>query len=751
MKRLLTGLVLALAAATLMAQAKPASAAPAANQKLVLEFVNGSDLTVTSPDGSQAKLNIGIFEGDPIPPGATIATGPSTTAELKLTPNGSIIKLAKTTTFKVASLATTSTDKNAFELAAGKVRAIAAKGGNYEVKTQTAVCGVRGTDFAVVNEGGKSLLMVAKGLVAMQKVDAAGSILGELAVGAGQAADALASVFQAVAFDPAQFEEAFGDLGFEALDAAAVEQAEAAPAEQPAETAAETAAPVETTTVTEPTTAAEAASTIGEGLASMDKSEVESGLMKWLREVLGMEIGSVTIDGTTYSKAVIQPTINLGKFKLGLYLPVIYTSDLFNPEDWYKPEGNNEWSFGTQKDEAGLMLWQTAPVDAALDAAKDLALKIRFLEIGRQLEDPFFLKVGNLKTLTVGHGLIMRNYANDGDFPAVRRIGLNIGVDAKVAGFEALVDDLPIPEIYGGRIYFRPIGPVAIGLSGVVDTNPDADLSSAQSAAAGNPMFVSAGLDLDLPIITSELLALRFFADAAATIPWLQDPVGSRKAGAQIDFLYADGDVRNWGAAAGLITRIAMIDFRLEYRYFTGIFKPSFYDGTYDRKRSEYVLEYASYLDDATFPSTPTVMGVYGEGGFSFLKDKLSLDLGYFWPWSPELGADIDAQIAAADDSFVAELVVKKGLIPIIDVAGSIKYLKRGLVGDLVNKSFSFIDENTVFAGELVVPVPKTPMLDIALVVGTSAQRNDAGELVLDAAGKPTMSPTFSLETRLHF
>lgn len=93
MKRILFGISILLALPILaVAQAKPA-----AGQKLILEYVDGTELTVTTADKAVSKLGVGIVEGDAVPVGATIATGPATSAELKISPNGTIIKLAKST------------------------------------------------------------------------------------------------------------------------------------------------------------------------------------------------------------------------------------------------------------------------------------------------------------------------------------------------------------------------------------------------------------------------------------------------------------------------------------------------------------------------------------------------------------------------------------------------------------------------------------------------------------------------------
>ena len=721
MKRMLSVLAVVLCLPLLAgAQAKGAQA-----QRLVLEFVDGADFSVVTADKSLMKLGSGIVEGDFVPVGATITTGPSTSAELKLTPNGTIIRLAKSTTFTVAGLAATSQDKNAFALAAGKVRAVAAKGGQYEMRSQTAVCGVRGTDFAfAVEPGAKALLMVSKGLVAFQKLDDAGSLLGEIPVGAGEAADAFGAAFASFKFSAEQFAEAYGDLAFQKLKELDVPSGEPV-AEAPKE--------------------GEGGKPEGEAAAAKE----EGPFVKWLREALGMEIGSVTINESTYAKAVIQPEIKLGKVKLGLYLPIIYSSNLFDPDDWYKPNGNSEWDFGTG------VGWSDDPLAAGADALSDLALKIKYFEYGRQLEDPFFVKVGNLKGLTLGHGLIMRNYANDTEFPSVRRVGFNLGIDGGSAGFEAIVNDLAEPEIFGTRLFFRPVPDfkLALGFSAVADLNPVASLSDPN--LVGDPIMLGTGVDLDLPIISSDLMSLRFFADAATTIPYLRETTtGGGESGFRYDVLYDGGKFKNWGAASGLMGRVLFLDWRLEYRYFTGLFRSSYFDSTYDRKRAEYALAYQPYLDGASISDAPTVMGVYGEGGFSLLKDKLSFGFGYFWPWSPDADSFED-QLVKSNDELHARLAVKKGLVPVVDLSGAIFYDRRGLAKAIAEGSFRLFDESTVFGGELVMPVPKTPNLDLAILFATVPVRESDGSIRWKdsnpAAGIPEVKPSISIETRLHF
>ncbi len=147
-------------------------------------------------------------------------------------------------------------------------------------------------------------------------------------------------------------------------------------------------------------------------------------------------------------------------------------------------------------------------------------------------------------------------------------------------------------------------------------------------------------------------------------------------------------------------------------------------------------------------------MGVYGEGGFKFLNEKLTFTMGYMMPWS--LDSDADMDLVRSSDEFHAKLAIKKGLIPFIDVAGSISYDRRGLSQAIADGNFKFLDENTLFGGEILVPVPKTPNLDLALLFQTMPVLDSKGAIkyanASDAAkGIPEMKPSISIETRFHF
>jgi hypothetical protein len=494
-----------------------------------------------------------------------------------------------------------------------------------------------------------------------------------------------------------------------------------------------------------------------QALPAQAEKGIASGFVKWFQDNMGLEIGSVTIGGVGYSKAVLAPEVRIGRLKMGLYFPVIYKDDLFNPATWYRPGGNNEWNFGAD-------YWATDIPKAALDLVSDVVLKFKYLEYGRQLEDPFFFKVGNLHDLTVGHGLIMRGYRNDTDFPGIRRTGVNLGLEVKPIGLELLASDLPVPEIVGARLYFMPFkkSRLAFGVSAVADLAAAKELEgqAGWDAAVGNVVLGGAGVDVDVPIVPrSALLGLRAYAGAAVNTAFVTADFTSPLAGGKtitsqdtMDILW-NGLPRNWGAAAGLAGNVAFIDWRLEYRYYTGVFRSSFFDSTYERSRSQLVQKYMTYLDDPTSLSdAATVMGVYGEAGFSILKEKLTLVAGYMWPWSLSSGGPA---LLNAEDELHLALVIKKGLIPVVDLHGAIYYDKWGLVSSIADGSFEFFDSRTALAGEVVFPVPGSPNLGVAAIFKAIVARNADGSVIYvdpsDISKGVKIIPAITIETRISF
>lgn len=731
----------------------PVSLAAQTEPTAVLEYFEDpyGDMIITDDTGTP----LDYFDlGEELPPGFSISTGGGF-AEIRLHPNGTILKLAEDTDFAITNLqGYRGSPSNEFSLLAGKMRTIAAKTSGinyYNVRTPSAVMGVRGTDF--INEVGAEAanLFVREGSV--EVIPFSGSAV--LAT-ANQSVNTLARTLQAVDLPLEQINSLFQSMSFKGISPADVpghtplppgeEETVAEVEEAPAEDSQVEAAPA-------PTVSPEEMTAAQEGEDQGDREPSDSKLASVLRDVFGMEIGTTTIDGNTYSKVILQPTIDAGKLRLGLYLPIIYTDNMFDSSQWYKPEGNDEWSFGTDQD--GNLQY------VMLDVLKDTMLKIKFLEYGAQGWDPFYVKVGNLNNMSIGHGAIMNNYANDTDFPAIRKVGLNAGFDFGLPGLELVGDNLADPSIVGGRIYFNPLksyDPFQIGFTGIADLFPARDTLIPEHY--GDPWLLAFGMDMELFKISRDNFRLMLFADASSMMPVFREPTGTfyyedgssfsiTEAGAASDIWLNNGSLRNYGIVAGLRGNVLNFNWALEYRFSTGIYKPTLFNALYDRNKIEYLTEMIYYLDQITNDSeaaTDVVMGIYGEGGVTFME-KVALTMGYYWPWEIT-----DGSVSfAGDDKFTLKLALLDSLIPRFPIKGSISYERTKFVDTFRSGSdLKLFDANTVVYGELVYPI--APTLDIVVGASTTILTDvDGNTIYSDDGVTPEVAPVINIETRIHF
>jgi hypothetical protein len=764
-------------AALILAIALPGAFAQSKDVKAVyIDADNPAEAFIYLASGRRSFVN---WDYDYLIPAGTKIETKNSTIELKLKDNGSILKIGKNTVFSLTNDPKSGADVT-MSLSSGRVRMVAAKGTSttYSLKTPSTACGVRGTDFGADYDEATGIdnAYVLEGAIDYFKLDSDGNLGQFLSLTKGFMASAAqgfaafeipADFFQGLQEAMSFFAASISEVpGYRPEDIAAEPSPEPSPSPEPVAEASPEPTPAPSPSMASgaggaevsPDAASPEAGTADAGTGGQKTPGPLDPVFDWLRETMGMQIGSITLEGKTYATALLQPNLAFGKFKLGLYLPIIYEGDLFDPNRWYRPAGNDEWSFGF--DYFATDVWKGVG-----DFLSDLMLKIRYVEYGTQLVDPFYLKVGNLNSMTIGHGVIMQNYANDYDFPAIRRVGLNFGLDFGGFGFEAVANDLSDPEVLGTRIYVRPLQgfPLAFGLSAIADLFPSQGLSSTANAADyGDPALIGVGVDMDLPIVTSDFLSLRLFADAAGMVPYVRTTytVGASTVteGLKYEVLW-DGQnnaPRNFGAVGGLMGNVLLINYRLDFRYFTGMFKPSIFNSVYDRSRGAIVTEYRDFLANlaSATDQKPYVMGIYGSADFSLMDGKIDFGAAYMWPWNPEVNmADLNVRDLLLNEDFLhMELALKKGIIPNFGIAGSVYYDRKGLAKSIVRstegEAFRLIDESTILKGELSVPI--APMLDLAIVVGSAASYAENGQLRY-YDGKPLIVPTISMETRFHF
>ena len=163
-------------------------------------------------------------------------------------------------------------------------------------------------------------------------------------------------------------------------------------------------------------------------------------------------MGTVTVEGRQYYRLNFRPDIPLGTWGLALDL------ELFTDAD-----GNfsdRAWRFGT-----------------ATETFDTFLRKIYYLRYAKPREDIYF-KVGALEKVTLGYGLIMRDYRNTLEYPGIKKTGLQfhfrnrgtlgLGVEGVLNNVQDFQEGGPL---LGLRLSARPAGKLEVGLIYVVDVN----------------------------------------------------------------------------------------------------------------------------------------------------------------------------------------------------------------------------------------------------------------------------------------
>lgn len=160
---------------------------------------------------------------------------------------------------------------------------------------------------------------------------------------------------------------------------------------------------------------------------------------------MGLGIGSATIDGQIYNQLALRPELSFGKLGIGFDIVVYIDS-----------EGN------FRKDE-----W---------DEASDFFDKILYVRWA-QKTDPFWFKFGALSEVTLGYGGLISGYSNMMEFPSVRRVGLNTGLNRGPIGTEIFLANVKDFKRGGtllglrGTYKISKTFPLKIGLNYVTDLN----------------------------------------------------------------------------------------------------------------------------------------------------------------------------------------------------------------------------------------------------------------------------------------
>lgn len=523
----------------------------------------GKTLTVGIIVGSGQIKNaagewVALKYGDPVAESSEVRViGKKDNMEL-IFPDGSVLNVMGMTTVRVKDILRPRETKTAslVELIAGRIfaRVKPSSSQDFRVETATAVAAVRGTKFGVsYNTALGGQVLVTEGSVAVgdpegkfDPVLLQPGFMSQIPAMAGTAPSQPQAIPPALAqeFDP---------------------EYNPAPAATPVRNPGSVDVPPVATPAPQETPSSGAAAPQGSGLPKSGSDECSKDGMNW-------SISSENIDGGVWNKVLLSPTFSIGGFTMSLYIPLYFK----NVDDIFKPSASNwynysEWDFTS---------WQ--------DALHDVLLKIRYLQYTNQ---NLLVKVGSIPDMTLGHGSLVNNYANDLQFPSVRKVGFQFNMDFGNLGFESMMGDVFETKLMAGRLYYRPfygtglIGKLGVGLSGFVDFSP--------LYTDTNKVF-GYGFDLDVPILTIPVFSLTMFADAD-TLGYIADT----------NSLMAQG----MGVFAGFKGTLLIVDYRAEYRYLQGGFIPNYIDRFYDVYKGDRYLQ----LVGKTYPDFNGVLVYAGK------------------------------------------------------------------------------------------------------------------------------------------
>lgn len=273
-----------------------------------------------------------------------------------------------------------------------------------------------------------------------------------------------------------------------------------------------------------------------------------------LKFLMGMQFGSIMVDGVNYTTVRLQPDFAFGKFGIGLDVN-------------FEFDGNGNFRFSEWNS------WQA------------VLSKILYVRYG-QKKEPVYIKVGSISDFSLGNGFIMNRYSNMLNYPAIKKLGVAFDLDFNVFGFESMTENVFLFDILGLRAYYRPLWEtdmpilkkLEIGATVAADLGPQNPVPSADkpynfSYASSNQPAVVVGADIGLPIVELPVFTMRAYADYAMIV--------------------GKGSGEALGISGGIVS---IVPYKLEMRLLQPKFVPYYFDNYYDSKRP---YKYAE-MDDQT-------------------------------------------------------------------------------------------------------------------------------------------------------
>ncbi|MCF8294513.1 MAG: hypothetical protein K9I34_00500 [Bacteroidales bacterium] len=322
---------------------------------------------------------------------------------------------------------------------------------------------------------------------------------------------------------------------------------------------------------------------------------------------LNLNLGMVSIDGEFHLGIRFQPELAIGKFGMGLNVPLMYNIE------------RNE--IRTEEFKDGVA-W--------------LRL-IDYLRWGKKKKDHVYVRVGRLTGAYLGFGILMNNYTNSISFEK-RTIGVEFDVQfKKIYGIEGIYSNFDPASfnLFAIRPYIKPLGntdipilkTLEVGIGLVTDYDQTKSLfmdDNSQDVATNSYLkdgMTGLSADLGLFLFNNDVFSITTYAQygrlmkndlAAGYIQTLN----VKSTNFAVDSLlgsYGDGQ----GFSVGIATRVNLLfkaiqlNARVERLWYTNYFMPQFFDYQYEVNKNEKILALAS---------AEATKGIYGSLVFNMIE-----------------------------------------------------------------------------------------------------------------------------------